>query len=277
MIEIENLTYRYPLTDAPALQDVSLHVPRGQFCALVGPNEAGKSTLCYALSGYVPHFYRGELSGTIRVAEAEVAHTDLPHLVSKIGLVFQNPFNQISGARFTVREEVAFGLENLGLPRERILEQVDEALELTGLTPLGARSPYALSGGQQQRLALASIIAMQPQVLVLDEPTAQLDPVGTKEVFAALQRLSAANEMTIVLVSHKLEWVATFAERAIALAGGRLVGDGEPLDVLTDPALVEAGVGQTRYSQAARQAGDQGKRLPVTLAQAVEFFDADRR
>ncbi|MEJ2151155.1 MAG: ABC transporter ATP-binding protein [Chloroflexota bacterium] len=254
MIEIENLTYRYPLTDAPALQDISLRVPRGQFCALVGPNEAGKSTLCYALSGYVPHFYRGELSGTIRVAEAEVAHTDLPHLVSKIGLVFQNPFNQISGARFTVREEVAFGLENLGLPRERILEQVDEALELTGLTPLGARSPYALSGGQQQRLALASIIAMQPQVLVLDE-----------------------HEMTIVLVSHKLEWVATFAERVIALAGGRLVGDGEPLDVLTDPALVEAGVGQTRYSQAARQAGDQGKPLPVTLAQAVEFFDADRR
>jgi energy-coupling factor transporter ATP-binding protein EcfA2 len=277
MIEIENLTYRYPLTDAPALQDVTLRVPRGQFCALVGPNGAGKSTLCYALSGYVPHFYRGALEGTIRVAGVDVPHTDLPYLVDKVGLVFQNPFNQISGARFTVWEEVAFGLENLGLPRDRILERVDEALALTGLTSVAGRSPYALSGGQQQRLALAAILAMQPQVLVLDEPTAQLDPMGTKEVFATLQRLAANDDMTIVLVSHKLEWVATFAERVIVLAGGWLVGDGEPLDVLTDPALIEAGIGQTRYSQAARQAGDGEKPLPVTLAQAVEYFDEYRR
>jgi energy-coupling factor transport system ATP-binding protein len=277
MIEIENLTYRYPLTDAPALQGVSLRVPRGQFCALVGPNGAGKSTLCYALSGYVPHFYRGALEGTIRVAGVDVPHTDLPYLVDKVGLVFQNPFNQISGARFTVWEEVAFGLENLGLPRDRILERVDEALALTGLTSVAGRSPYALSGGQQQRLALAAILAMQPQVLVLDEPTAQLDPMGTKEVFATLQRLAANDDMTIVLVSHKLEWVATFAERVIVLAGGWLVGDGEPLDVLTDPALIEAGIGQTRYSQAARQAGDGEKPLPVTLAQAVEYFDEYRR
>jgi energy-coupling factor transport system ATP-binding protein len=277
MIEIENLSYRYPLTETPALQEITLRVPRGQFCALVGPNGAGKSTLCFALSGYVPHFYRGALEGTIRVAGVDVPHTDLPYLVDKVGLVFQNPFNQISGARFTVREEVAFGLENLGLPRDHILERADAALALTGLTALAERSPYALSGGQQQRLALAAILAMQPQVLVLDEPTAQLDPAGTKEVFATLRRLSADDEMTIILVSHKLEWVATFAERVIVLANGRLVGDGSPLDALTAPESIRAGIGQTRYSQAARRAGDKGKPLPVTLAQAVEFFDEYRR
>ncbi len=278
MIAINGLTYTYPLTAHPALREVSLSVPAGQFCAVVGANGAGKSTLCYALAGFVPHFYHGTLIGSVSVAGQAVSDTTPGDLAGTVGLVFQNPFNQISGARFSVREEVAFGLENLGTPRDEMLPRIDEALALTGLTDLAERSPYELSGGQQQRLALASVIVMQPRVLVLDEPTSQLDPVGTREVFAALRDLTAGGDTTVILTSHKLEWVAAFAERVIALHAGSVAAEGPPREVLAAPLMAEIGVGHTRYTRAARAAQDRGlvptgRPLPVTLEQAVEFFN----
>lgn len=277
MIHVERLTYTYPGTSNPALHDLNLHILPGQFCAIVGANGAGKSTLCYALTGFIPHFYRGELEGTIRVAGRDTAQTPLAELTGEVGLVFQNPFNQITGARFTVREEVAFGLENLGVPRQEMLTRVEETLALVGLTDLAGRSPYALSGGQQQRLAIASVIVMRPQVLILDEPTSQLDPVGTKEVFSALSALTKAGDTTVVLAEHKLEWVATFTERVIALADGQIVADATPGEVLASPEVARCGVGQTRYTQAALRAqaehlAPEDKPLPVTLEQTIEFF-----
>jgi energy-coupling factor transport system ATP-binding protein len=189
MIRIEKLTYRYPETEQTILHEIDLTIPKGQFCGIVGPNEAGKSTLCYALTGFIPHFYHGDLSGQVIVAGKNVSETPLGELAGQIALVFQNPFNQITGSQFSVREEVAFGLENLGLPRELISKRVDWALSLMGLQDLSSRSPLDLSGGQQQRLALASMIAMRPSVLVLDEPTSQLDPAGTGDLFQALRRM----------------------------------------------------------------------------------------
>jgi energy-coupling factor transport system ATP-binding protein len=277
MIHIENLTYTYPRAPRPALDHISLDIPQGQFCAVIGANGAGKTTLCYALTGFIPNFYRGKLEGRVQVAGRDVLTTPLSELAGEIGLVFDNPFNQITGARFSVREEVAFGLENLGVPREEMLARVEEVLARTGLAELAERSPFTLSGGQQQRLAIASVLVMRPQVLVLDEPTSQLDPVGTKEVFSVLRDLAATRETTIVLTEHKLEWVAVFADRVIALAEGRIVADGPPHQVLAAPDLERYGIGQTRYTQAARHAQARGlaapdKPLPVTLEQAVAFF-----
>lgn len=277
MISVRHLTFAYALTSTAALWDISFDVPAGQFCALVGPNRAGKSTLCYALSGFIPHFYRGQMSGEVTVADSPVAATPLSELAGKIGLVFQNPFNQITGARMTVRGEIAFGLENMGVPRGEMLTRVDEALEMVGLSGLADRSPGQLSGGQQQRLALASVLVLRPQVLVLDEPTSQLDPLGTREVFSVLVRLVQSTGTTVVLVEHKLEWVGAFADRVIALANGQIIADGPPRNVLQSTAGKEAGVGQTRYTQAARLARERGlvssdSRLPVTLEQAVSFF-----
>jgi energy-coupling factor transporter ATP-binding protein EcfA2 len=199
-------------------------------------------------------------------------------LAGTVGLVFANPFNQITGARFTVREEIAFGLENLGVPREKMESRVADVMALAGLTGVADRSPYALSGGQQQRLAIASVLVMDPQILVLDEPTSQLDPVGTREVFSVLHDLAATDDITIVLASHKLEWVAVYADRVIVLDDGRVVADGPPADILASPDLPGHGVRPTRYTQAAvaaQAAGavGPGKRpLPVTLEQAIEFF-----
>ncbi len=277
MIELENIAYAYPQAQAAALRKVSFQVPEGQFLAIVGGNGAGKSTLSYLLSGFIPHHYQGTLRGKIEVAGIDLPQSSLGEIAGQIGLVFSNPFNQISGARFTVEEEVAFGLENLGTPRAEMLLRIEQALALTGLSDLAKRSPYALSGGQQQRLALASMLVMEPRVLILDEPTSQLDPTGKIEVFTVLDRLTAERDMTVVLVEHELEWIGDFADRVIVMHEGRIVNDGDPREVLADEALIDMGVGNTAYTTVARQARKNGLvekdgPLPVTLNQAVEFF-----
>lgn len=277
MIRLRDATYYYPRATRPALAELSLEVPPGQFCAVIGANGAGKSTLCAALAGFVPHFYRGRLSGTVEVAGIDVARSSLAELAGTVGLVFSNPFNQITGARFSVRDEVAFGLENMGVPTDEMAARIDDMLRFVGLSDLADRSPFALSGGQQQRLAIASVLVMRPQLIVLDEPTSQLDPIGSKEVFTVLRDLAATDEATVFLAEQKLEWVATFADRVIVLHEGRLVADGTPSEVLASPALEGYGLEPTRYTRAARAAQAAGlapanRPLPVTLDQAVEFF-----
>ncbi len=277
MIQLENLRYTYPGARQPALDGLTLAVPEGQFCALIGPNEAGKSTLCYTLTGFIPHYFRGTLAGTVRVAGMELPGIPLSQMVTQVGLVFQDPFNQITGARLTVRGEVAFGLENLGLSRQEILERTEEVLEMVGLAELADRSPFGLSGGQQQRVAIASILVMRPRVLVLDEPTSQLDPLGRREFFETLTRLRDQRGVTILLVEHHLEWIGAFADRVVALDRGRIVLDDSPRAVLSADMLESIGVGRTRYTRAAQRAQEAGLvdralQLPVTLEQAVEYF-----
>lgn len=277
MIELREFTFTYAGETVPALHAMNFEIPSGQLCAVLGANGSGKSSLCYALTGFIPHFYRGTSTGQVSVDGRIVSDTPLAELASGIGLVFQNPFNQITGARFTVLEEVAFGLENLGVPREEILTRSMEALRVTGLADLGDRSPFGLSGGQQQRLAVASILAMNPSVLVLDEPTSQLDPAATEAIFARLAELSSSTDRTIVLTEHKLEWVAAFADRVLVLVDGRIAADGPPREVLGSMPLESFGVRPTGYTLAARRLGKSGHAagavpLPVTLSQAVEYL-----
>jgi energy-coupling factor transporter ATP-binding protein EcfA2 len=275
IVNLQNVTYKYPLTDAPVLQNVNLQVNEGEFVAVIGPNGAGKSTLCYTIAGFVPHFFKGELTGIVEVAGQESDKSSLHEWVLNVGLAFQNPFNQISGAKYTVFEEIAFGLENIGIPRDEMKGRVENGMKLTGISNLADRSPYSLSGGQQQRVALTSILVMQPKVLVLDEPTSQMDPIGTREVFGVIHKM-AEHGMTVILVEHKVEWIANFADRVIALHEGQILLDGKPSDVLTSDVLVEKGFGISRYTSVARKAKGMGlwkkNRLPVTLDEAVEGF-----
>lgn len=276
IIDINGLTYTYPHSDRPALQNLSLRVEAGEFVAVIGANGAGKSTLCFTLTGFVPHFYQGEIEGRVHLAGLDTREHPLEDIVLVAGLVFQNPFNQISGAKFTVYEEIAFGLENLGVPRQEMAGRIERVLALAGISDLAGRSPYALSGGQQQRVALASMLVMQPQVLVLDEPTSQLDPIGSREVFSVIREMSQQG-MTVVMAEHKLEWVAAFADRVIALADGQVILDGPPAEVLTSPLLEHHHIGQTRYTAVARQAQarglwPEGRPLPVTLDEAEAGF-----
>ena len=275
IVNLQNVSYKYPLTDSPALKNVNLQVNEGEFVAVIGPNGAGKSTLCYTISGFVPHFFKGEITGRVEVAGNESSKSNLHEWVLNVGLAFQNPFNQISGAKYTVFEELAFGLENIGVPREEMIQRVNDAMKLTGISDLADRSPYSLSGGQQQRVALTSILVMQPKVLVLDEPTSQMDPIGTREVFGVI-RTMADRGMTVILAEHKVEWIANFADRVVALHEGEIILDGKPGDVLTSDLLAGKGFGISRYTSVARKAKVMGlwkkDKLPITLEEAVEGF-----
>jgi energy-coupling factor transporter ATP-binding protein EcfA2 len=280
IVTLKDVTYKYPLTDTPALQEINLQVKEGEFLAIIGPNGAGKSTLCYTLAGFVPHFFKGELTGMVEVLGKDLLNSTLSEWVLNVGLAFQNPFNQISGAKYTVFEELAFGLENIGIPRDEMKTRVEAALQLTGISDLAERSPYSLSGGQQQRVALTSILVMQPRVLVLDEPTSQMDPIGTREVFGVISKMTERG-MTVILAEHKVEWIAQFADRVIALKDGRILLEGTPSEVLTTPLLQENGFGISRYTSVARRAKEMGLwtkgRLPVTLDEAVEGFSIEKR
>ena len=277
IVNLQGVTYKYPLTDSPALQNINMRVDEGEFVSIIGPNGAGKSTLCYTIAGFVPHFFKGEMTGIVEVDGKESQTSSLHEWVLNVGLAFQNPFNQISGAKYTVFEELAFGLENIGLPREEMKARVEDAMKLTGISDLADRSPYSLSGGQQQRVALTSILVMQPKVLVLDEPTSQLDPIGTREVFGVISTMTERG-LTVVLVEHKVEWIAQFADRVIALHEGRILLEGKPQEVLTSDLLLEKGFGISRYTSVAREARKQGlwkrDRLPVTLDEAAEGFSS---
>ena len=276
LVSLQNVSYKYPLAEAPALREINLQVEQGEFLAIIGPNGAGKSTLCYTLAGFIPHFFKGDLTGKVEVDGQDLGQSNLNQWVLTVGLAFQNPFSQITGAKLTVYEEIAFGLENIGVPRQEIMERVEAIMALTNISDLAQRSPYSLSGGQQQRVALASILVMEPKVLVLDEPTSQLDPIGTREVFQVIKEMSARG-LTVIMVEHKVEWVAEFSDRVVALLGGKIIMEGSPGEVLTSQQLAENGFGLSRYTQVARRAAQQGLwkpdgRLPVTLQEAVDGF-----
>lgn len=275
-LEVSHLTFTYPTATGPSLTDLSLTVEAGELVALVGANNSGKSTLCYALSGVVPNFYRGWFTGSVIAGTMYTTDWTISDLAQKVGLVMQIPANQLSGVRYTVFEEVAFGLENQGKSRSEIIERVTAVLAVTGLSDLGDRSPYQLSGGQQQKLALAAVLAMSPSILVLDEPTTFLDPEGARKVFGILLQLKQQGK-TIIIAEQRLEWVAEYADRVFVLANGELVMSGTPEEVLTSKIIKEIGLDWMPYTKAAELASQRGpwdsdRPLPSTFAATVSGF-----
>ncbi|MEO7910014.1 MAG: ABC transporter ATP-binding protein [Roseiflexaceae bacterium] len=269
IIDLHDISFTYAIGTSPALHDLTLGVPTGQICGVIGRAGAGKSTLCALCAGFIPNFYQGKFSGQAQIDGQDVVEKTVSELVSHVGLVGSNAFSQISGARFTVYEEIGFGLENVGLPRAEIIERIEWALKAMQLEDLRDRSPYALSGGQQQRLVLAATLAMRPPVLVLDEPTAQLDP-PTIAYLADLLRDLARQGTTILFAEHRLEWTAELAERVLVLDAGELIDDGPPETVLANQALLERDIGWPRPALIAARARTQGlwpatRALPVTL------------
>ncbi len=280
-LEVSHLTFTYPTATRPSLTDVSFTVEAGELVAVVGANNSGKSTLCYALSGVVPNFYRGRFAGSVVAGTMNTTEWTISELAQQVGLVMQIPANQLSGVRYTVFEEVAFGLENLGVSRSEIIERVTAVLAVTGLSDLGDRSPYQLSGGQQQKLALAAVLAMSPSILVLDEPTTFLDPEGAREVFDILLELKQQGK-TIIIAEQRLEWIAECADRVFVLANGELVLSGTPEEVLTSRKIKEIGLDWMPYTKTAELASQMGlwerdRPLPSTFAATVSGFSNPKR
>lgn len=231
MIKILNLTFSYPGADRPALNGLNLQIPDGELCLVMGPSGSGKSTLLRCINGLVPHFSGGDLRGTIRVNELDPARLSPREMSRMVGFVFQDPETQFVVDR--VEDEIAFSLENAGLAKAEMVSRVSEAMELLELTPLRSRRLETLSGGEIQRVAIAAALALKPRILVLDEPTSQLDPHSAEEVLGALVQLNKGLSLTIILAEHRLERVLPHTGQIIYLSDDYPEGlSGAPRDVL---------------------------------------------
>lgn len=240
-IELKDVTYTYPLMKQPALKNITASFEHGKFYGVIGENAGGKTTLCNLIRGLIPHFYKGKLEGQVLIEGEDIRTLDIDLLSTKIGYIFQNPFTQISGVRKTVFEEIALGLENLGMPREEMIEKVLHIAKLVHIENLLQNNPNALSGGQRQRVAFASIIAMDTDTFVIDEPTSQLDPEGTEGIFEIIHTLKEQGK-TIILVEHKVDLLAEYADEILVLYKGELIAKGATKEVLSDVSLSEKGV-----------------------------------
>lgn len=237
-IELKNVTYTYPLAKEPSIKDVTISLEKGKFYAVVGANGSGKTTLCNIIRGFIPGFFQGEMEGEVLLEGKSLQQYTMGELAPKIDYVFQNPFNQITGARDNVYEEIAYGLENLGVKVEKIKDTVKKVMELTNTAYLAEKNPFELSGGQQQRVALASVLALEPDIFVIDEPTSQLDPKEMERVFDIIDKMKKMGK-TIILVEHKIELIAEYADEVLALEEGELIRQGEKHEVLSDLSLLE--------------------------------------
>jgi len=237
-LKVKDARFKYQGSEQFALNGLSLDVQQGEFVSLLGRNGSGKSTVCMLANGLIPHVIRGTFEGSVEVFGMDVTKKSVAEISTRVGIVFQEPESQLFC--MSVEEEVAFGPENLAVPREQIRERVEWALDLVGMRGYNKRSPFSLSGGQKQRVAIAAALSMQPDMLVLDEPAYALDPLGRLELYSVLRRLREKHGMTVVLVERDTEEAALFSDRVALMSEGKIVDVGPPQAVLRDPARLRA-------------------------------------
>ena len=272
IILAKNLGFQYVGAQKAAIHGIDLSIKENEFILLTGPSGCGKTSLCRCLNGLIPNFYQGEWTGELLVDALSVTTQLTSELSRRVGYVFQNPENQLFA--LTVEKDIAFGPENLGLSREEIRQRVDEAMNVTGTLSLKDLAPYELSGGQQQRVALAGVLAMKPSVIVLDEPTSFLDPHTAEEVMGATDDLRRELGLTIVVVEHRLDLVARYAERIVVMDAGKIVADGDLEETLDEKfdLLEGLGVGIPRVSllwAALRRDGLVSGKVPTRVEDAA--------
>ncbi|HOL18488.1 MAG TPA: ABC transporter ATP-binding protein, partial [Bacillota bacterium] len=228
---IKNLSFTYYGAAGPALEGINLQLRPGEFLILTGPSGCGKSTLALCLTGFIPHGYTGLMEGTVEVKGLDTRENTPGRLAGLVGLVQQDPEMQLCTLR--VMDEVAFGPENLGLDPAEVTARVRWALAAVGASDLAERDLYSLSGGEKQKVAIASVLAMRPSLLILDEPTANLDPRCTAEVLAVMEKLRRDEDITVIVIEHRLERLLPLADRALYMERGRIVREfrGEELSV----------------------------------------------
>lgn len=257
IIRVEGLTYRYPSGDHQVLHGINLDVAPGEFVGITGPSGAGKSTLCFCLKGLIPQAMGGEMGGSVIVDDLNTYEAGPAALAERVAMVFQDPESQIIG--LTVAEDLAFGPENLTQAPADIRARIPSMLRTVGLSGFEDRETYSLSGGQKQRVAIAAALMMEPAILILDEPTSELDPIGKAEVFDTVRRLREEANVTVIMVEHEIEQLAEVADRIIVIDEGRTVADAPPAQLFRDAELFHR---------------TQGERLPQ-VAEALLALEED--
>ncbi len=270
MLEVRDIKYSYN-NDYQALKGVSLKIEKGEMVALLGKNGAGKSTLFLHLNGiYEPDEGKVFIDGE----ELKYDKKSLLKFRQKVGIVFQNPDDQIFAP--TVEEDVAFGPLNLGLSMEEVQDRVEEALERVGMSGFEKTAPHHLSGGQKKRVAIAGILAMKPEIMVLDEPTAGLDPQGVTNLVKLLKELNDEG-ITIVISTHEVDLVPDYANRVFVLVGGELIAEGTPKDIFSQPDILESAnlkipIVTELFQQIEAEGFDMDNDYPLTVEEAKEKF-----
>jgi energy-coupling factor transport system ATP-binding protein len=256
LIKIENLTFWYGDAATPAVREVSLEIEDGEFVLLIGPSGGGKSTLCRCLNGLIPHFYGGRITGRVEVNGLDITRHSTRELAARVGMVFQDPENQLVAG--DAEREIAFGMENLAFPGELMAKRMEESLDTLGISAIRHRRTGELSGGEKQKVVIAAVLALHPNILVLDEPTSELDPGSAEEVLAAVGRLNDELGLTVILVEHRLDRVAQHVDRLLVLSGGAVIADGSPRSVLGGDKITDTGVGLPPIISLARGLKERG-------------------
>lgn len=271
---MQNLSYQYPGMDIPVLCEIDLQIAQGEFIVITGASGSGKTTLLRCCNGLIPYFYGGRLSGKLDIHGKNVYSTPTRELATEVGFVFQNPQNQLISA--TVEREIAFGLENLMTPPENIRKYVNEILHRFGIENLRQRPPHSLSGGEQQKVAIASVVAMNPSILIMDEPTANLDPVSAADIINLAKELNQQLNLTVIIVEHRLELILPLCSRLIVLKQGRKVIDLPPKKAIELDKLYEMNIGLPQISllfrRIKKELNIQVQYTPLVVNEAVEFL-----
>jgi len=269
-VSIEGLSYRYRGQEKTALDGVDLEVAEGEFVVVMGPSGAGKSTLCVALNGLIPHFFRGRMEGEVRIRGRSTREGKVGEFAREVGLVFQDFEAQLFSTNVAL--EVAFGPENFQVEREEMVRRVESVLERVRLQGFEDRTPATLSGGQKQRLAIASVLAIEPRILCLDEPTTDLDPIGKLGVFEIAEELKERDDVTLIVVEHETEETLD-ADRIVVLRDGKIVADRPAREILRDVELLEeSSVMPLQVTRFFHERGTEDGQLPLTPEEGVEEF-----
>ena len=257
VLEVKDLKFKYRDAKKRVLNGLNFQVKKGEFLCIIGQNGSGKSTLCNALVGLIPYYFAGKLKGQVLVDGIDTQESTIAELSSKIGLVFQNPFNQLSYTAGSVAEELAYGLGNKGVPREKMVKKVEYVAKLMRIDHIVHKNPLELSGGQVQRVAFGSTFIMEPGILVLDECTTQLDPLGSEEIFDIVKELNK-NGVTVIMVDHDMERVARCADRILVLDSGEQVALDTPQNIFGNPDVMAHHIGAPDYVAITRELKERG-------------------
>lgn len=269
-IYLKDVSYQYPLENKNVIQNFSYQFEQGKVYGLIGANESGKTTLCNIIRGFIPELYRGKLTGEVLLNGKTIDSFDGAQLAKTIGYSFQNPFSQISGVKDNVYEEIGYGLENIGMSRNKMISRVDAIVKMFHLENLVKKNPYELSGGQKQRVALAAVVALNPEVIILDEPTSQLDPKSTEDIFEIIKILKEQGK-TIILIEHKIDLIAEYCDEILLMNKGKLVMSGSAQEVLTNPEVLKHGGGLPQVVLYFLKTGKK-ENIPLTVEEATQYL-----
>lgn len=265
-------SYRYPNSHDYALKNINLSLPKGSFVGFTGPTGAGKTTLIKSINGIIPHVEGGAFSGEVLLKGCPTGNLSTAAIGRTVGTVFDDPEAQI--ICLDVEQELAFGLENYGVPAAEMEQRITTALSGVGIAHLRYRATRSLSGGQKQRLAIAAAVALMPEVLVLDEPTSELDPLGTEEVFQVLKQLNKKYGITVLVAEQKTELLARYCDQMVILFQGGVALAGTPREVFKQKQVPQLGVALPQITEVALKFDGVSGHLPITLEEGIEFCRA---